>query len=379
MSVTFPFAPQRALFPILQHKAQLSSCSQSALSQPVADAVHEYMASWQELGMHWSGWAVALDDAKAEFARLIHAPSQDIAVMSCVSDLASSFGNSLDFSGERNGIVLGEVDFPSLGHVWLAQQQRGAQVEFVGADAQSRIDLSSYEAAITGRTQLVMASQVSYSNGQLQDIAAIAKLAHARGALLLVDAYQSAGAMQIDVVRDDIDVLVCGAQKYLLGCPGIAFMYVRRDIAQRLRPPNTGWFGRVNPFAFDIHQLDYADGARRFETGTPPYITAMAARAALRLLNSLDMADIEHHIEHLSEVALQAAREHGLSVASPLDPKKKGSTTAIYVNDSAAVEKRMAAHGFIVSARGPVIRFAPHFYNTADEVARAMAKLSRCL
>ncbi len=378
MNVAFPFVEQRALFPILQHKAQLSSCSQSALSQPVADAIREYMASWQELGMHWGGWAAALDEAKAEFARLIHAEAQDIAVMSCVSDLASSFGNSLDFGGQRNGIVLGEVDFPSLGHVWLAQQQRGAKLEFVGDDAQSRIDLSSYEAAITGRTQLVMVSQVSYSNGQLQDIAALAKLAHAQGALLFVDAYQSAGAMQIDVVRDDIDVLVSGAQKYLLGCPGIAFMYVRRDIAQRLRPPNTGWFGRVNPFAFDIHLLDYADGARRFETGTPPYIAAMAARAALRLINSLDMAQIERHIGHLSEVALQAAREHGLSVASPLDPMQKGSTTAVFVDDSAAVEKSMAAHGFIVSARGPVIRVAPHFYNTADEVARAMAMLSRC-
>ena len=375
----FPFESQRALFPILAHKAQLSSCSQSALSRPVADAISEYMASWQDLGMNWGGWAVALDEAKADFARLINAPVQDIAVMSCISDLASSFGNSLDFSGTRNGIVLGEVDFPSLGHVWLAQQERGAVATFVGRDAQSRIDLERYEQAITNRTLLVMVSQVAYSNGQLQDVAAIARLAHAQGAMLFVDAYQSVGAMRIDVVRDQIDVLVCGAQKYLLGCPGIAFMYVRRDIAQRLRPPNTGWFGRVNPFAFDIHQLDYADGARRFDTGTPPYINAVVARAALALLNSLDMALVEAYIEHLSEVALGTARELGLRVASPLDPKMKGSTTAIYVDDSAAVEKRMATKGFIVSARGPVIRVAPHFYNTADEVARAIAQLPQCM
>jgi selenocysteine lyase/cysteine desulfurase len=379
MSVDFLFAAQRALFPILRTKAQLSSCSQSALSQPVAEAVNEYMASWQESGMHWGGWATALDDAKAEFARLIHAEVLDIAVMSCVSDLASSFANSLDFSAERNGIVLGEVDFPSLGHVWLAQQARGAHATFVGKDAQSRIDLASYEAAVSEHTRLVTVSQVSYSNGQLQDIGAIAKLAHAKGAWLFVDAYQSAGAMQIDVVRDEIDVLVSGAQKYLLGCPGIAFMYVRRDIARQLRPLNTGWFGRIDPFAFDIHELDYADGARRFDTGTPPYINAMAARAALRLLNSLDMAQIERHIEHLSDVALQEARERGLRIASPMDPKMKGSTTALYVDDSAAVEKRMAAKGFIVSARGPVIRIAPHFYNTADEVARAVRAVPDCL
>ena len=375
--MTFPFEAQRALFPILAHKAQLSSCSQSALATPVADAIARYMASWQEQGMHWVGWGVALDQAKAEFARLIGAESGDIAAMSCVSDLASSVGHCLDFGGERNGIVLGEIDFPSLGHVWLAQQARGAKVTFVAGEGASPIALDDYARVIDQRTRLVSVSHVSYSNGFSQDIGAIAALARASGAVLLVDAYQSVGAIQIDVVRDQIDMLVCGAQKYLLGCPGIAFMYVRRELAQQMKPANTGWFGRVNPFAFDIRLLDYADGARRFDTGTPPYINAAAAGAGMALLNSLDMAAVESHIEHLSEVALQAAREHGLRIASPLDPKRKGSNTAVYVDDSAAVEKRMAGAGFIVSARGPVIRIAPHFYNTAQEVARAMAALAK--
>ena len=375
----FSFDAQRALFPILARQAQLSSCSQSALSTPVSEAITRYMASWRDLGMHWGGWAVVLDQAKAEFARLIGADSGDIAVMSCVSDLASSLGNCLDFAQQRNGIVLGEIDFPSLGHVWLAQQSRGAQVSFVGADGQGAIALEDYQRAITEQTRLVSVSHVSYSNGFKQDIGAITALAHAQGALVFVDAYQSVGAMAIDVMRDNIDVLVCGAQKYLLGCPGIAFMYVRRDLAQRLQPANTGWFGRVNPFAFDIRQLDYADGARRFDTGTPPYINAAAANAGMALLNSLDMAAVESHIEHLSAVALQAAKNHGLRIASPLDPKRKGSNTAIYVNDSAAVEKKMAAAGFIVSARGAVIRVAPHFYNTEQEVAGAMAALARLI
>lgn len=327
--------------------------------------------------MHWVGWGVALDQAKAEFARLIGAESGDIAAMSCVSDLASSVGNCLDFGGEKNGIVLGEIDFPSLGHVWLAQQTRGASVTFVAGDGASAIALDDYARVIDQRTRLVSVSHVSYSNGFRQDIGAIAVLARASDAVLLVDAYQSVGAMQIDVVRDQIDILVCGAQKYLLGCPGIAFMYVRRELAQQMKPANTGWFGRVNPFAFDIRLLDYADGARRFDTGTPPYINAAAAGAGMALLNSLDMAAVESHIEYLSEVALQAAREHGLRIASPLDPKRKGSNTAVYVDDSAAVEKRMAGAGFIVSARGPVIRIAPHFYNTAQEVARAMAALAK--
>ncbi len=341
--------------------------------------MQRYMASWLEKGMDWVSWGVALDQAKAEFAKLIGADASDIAAMSCVSDLASSVGNCLQFDAERNGIVLGEIDFPSLGHVWLAQQSRGAQVSFVQGDTQGCIALEEYDNMITERTRLVSLSHVSYATGSRQDIAAVAAMARAKGALVFLDAYQSVGAMQIDVQCDGIDMLVCGAQKYLLGCPGIAFMYVRRDLAQQLRPSNTGWFGRVNPFAFDIHALDYADGARRFDTGTPAYINAAAANAGMALLNSLDMETVEAHIEHLSAVAIQAAKEHGLRIASPLDPKRKGSNTAIYVDDSSAVEKKMAEAGFVVSARGSVIRVAPHFYNTEAEVAGAMAALAKLI
>nr|WP_316642123.1 aminotransferase class V-fold PLP-dependent enzyme [uncultured Roseateles sp.] len=377
--MSFPFAAERALFPILRHRAQLSSCSQSALSTPVAEAMAGYMAGWQEQGMNWVGWGQALDQAKAEFARLIGAEAADIAAMSCVSDLASSIGNCLSFDAERDGIVLGEIDFPSMGHVWLAQQGRGAQVRFVGRPGQATIALEDYEAVIDARTRLVSVSQVSYLNGFRQDIAAIARLAHAQGALLFVDAYQSVGAMAIDVLRDDIDLLVCGAQKFLLGCPGIAFMYVRRGLAQSLKPANTGWFGRVNPFAFDIHRLDYADGARRFDTGTPPYINAVAANAGMALLNRVGVARVEAHIEQLSGVALQVAGDLGLPIASPREVKLKGSNTAIFVDDSAAVERRMAERGFVVSARGPVVRVAPHFYNTEQEVEAAMVALAGCL
>jgi selenocysteine lyase/cysteine desulfurase len=375
----FPFEAQRALFPILARKVQLSSCSQSALSTPVTEAIARYMASWSEKGMDWGGWATVLDQAKAEFGRLIHADAADIAVMSCVSDLASSVGNCLQFDAERNGIVLGEIDFPSLGHVWLAQQARGASVQFAQPDAGGEIALEDYARLINDRTRLVSVSQVSYSNGFRQDIAAIGQLARAQGALFFVDAYQSAGAMQIDVQRDGIDMLACGAQKYLLGCPGIAFMYVRREVAEQLKPVNTGWFGRVNPFAFDIRTLDYAQGARRFDTGTPPYINGVAACAGMALLNAVDMAAIEAHIEHLSAVVRDEADRLGLPNASPRDPRRKGSNTAIRVADSAAVERHMAEAGFIVSARGDLIRIAPHFYNTEQDVAGAVAALARVL
>ena len=373
----FKYAEQRALFPILQKKAQLSSCSQSALSQSVMAATAEYNRSWLEKGMDWIGWMETVHAAKAEFAQLVHADVADIAVLSCVSDVASSIGSALEFKPDRAGILVGEIDFPSLGHVWLAHEKRGAKVSFLQANVHHGIELQAYHDAINDSTCLVSVSHASYHNGYIQDIAAIAAIAHQHGAIVFVDAYQSAGSMQIDVQRDDIDILTSGAQKFMLGCPGIAFAYIRRDLANRLRPSNTGWFGRVNPFAFDIRGLDYAEGAARFDTGTPPMINAYAARAGMQMLNALDMREVEDYLRHLSAVALSEVKRQGMRSASPSDLTIKGPSTAIYVNNSQEVEKKMAQAGFIVSARNDVIRIAPHFYNTEEEVTAAVRELAR--
>ena len=375
--MNFPFAAQRSLFPILQRKIQLSSCSQSALCTPVADALDAYARSWREHGMDWIGWMEVVNAAKAEFGRLIGADADDIAVLSSVSDIASSLASALDFPATRNRIVVAEIDFPSIGHVWLAQQQRGAQVVFADAQPGQVVEPDRYAALIDERTRLVSVSHVSYYNGFTQDIGAIARATRRHGALLFVDAYQSAGAVQIDVKRDGIDMLASGAQKYLLGCPGLAFLYVRRDLVPALEPRNTGWFGRVNPFAFDIRTLDYAPSARRFDTGTPPMINAYAAHAGLKLLNSLDGALVEQYLRHLSSVAIEEARALGLSVASPTDLRVKASNTAIRVPDATALEARMAEAGYIVSARNDVVRIAPHFYNTAEDITGAMRTLAK--
>lgn len=372
-----PFEAQRALFPILSRQVQLSSCSQSALATPVAAAVQAYLDSWRDQGMDWPGWMQAVNEARAGFARLINAAPQDVAVMGSVSDIASSVGSALPFTPDRPRIVVGEIDFPSMGHVWLAHEQRGAQVVFVPSADGCHVEPQDYAAAVDERTALVSVSHVAYANGFRQDLGTLATLAHAHGALLFVDAYQSVGAVQIDVQRDAVDILASGAQKFMLGCPGIAFVYVRPGVAQRLRPSNTGWFGRVNPFAFDIHQLDYADGAARLNTGTPPMVNAFAARAATALLADVGLAAIEPWLQHLSEVALAEAARLKLRVASPTQLRRKAATTALRVGPQASqVERQMAARGYVVSARNDLIRVAPHFYNTEEDVVGALRTLA---
>ncbi|MDM0069396.1 aminotransferase class V-fold PLP-dependent enzyme [Variovorax sp. J31P207] len=372
-----PFSSYRKLFPILDNAVQLSSCSQSALSLPVRQAIDEYLDVWVRRGADWGYWMDQVALARAEFARMIHANAEDIAVLGSVSDAASAIASALRFDAGRPEVVTSTLDFPSICHVWLAQQPRGARVRLVEAEAGRTDTTQRIAAAINDRTALASVSQACFYDGQIVDIAATGRAARAQGAIQFVDAYQSAGSIAIDVRAQEVDILAAGAQKYLLGIPGIAFLYVRPALARQLVPTVTGWFGRVNPFAFDPAQLDFADSATRFNTGTPPMMCASVARASMALLNEIGVPAIEAYLQQLSAVAIEEAARLDLEVASPLDPAAKGANTAIRIADAAAVEARMLQSGYVVSARNDVIRIAPHFYNTADDVVGALRELAR--
>lgn len=374
-----PFKEQRKLFPTLTKTVHLSSCSQSAISLPVKEAINSYLESWTENGMDWMGWMERVQDAKNEFAALINAEPDEIAVLSSVSDAASAFASSLSFTSERNKVVTTDIDFPCIGHVWLSHEKRNAQVTFLPAEEDQTILVQSYEKTIDSSTLVTSVPHVSYYNGFKQNLKPLSSLAHSKGSYLFVDAYQSAGSVSIDVKDSNVDALVAGAQKFLLGIPGIAFMYIKKELANQLEPLTTGWFSRQNPFAFTNQILDYADGARRFDTGTPPMINAYASHAGLSLLNDIGVKRIETYLEHLSKVCLETAQKHRLEIASPLDIEQKGSTTAIRVKNAVYLEGHLKSQGIIVSARNDVLRIAPHFYNTEEEIVQTIEAIAHAL
>lgn len=372
------FANHREYFPILKEQIQLSSCSQSAVSIQVKKAIEEYVTGWQADGMNWDKWMERVAQAKDSFSKLINASPDEIAILSSVSDATSTVATALDFSTERNKIVTTELDFPSIGHVWLAQGKRGAKVSFIPA-VDHEISLEAYEQYVDQQTLVTSIAPVSFYNGFQQDVKKIASIVHSRGSYLFVDAYQAAGSVQIDVKDMDIDFLSTGSQKFMLGTPGIAFLYVRKELAEQLTPVTTGWFGRINPFAFDGQTLDFAPGARRFDTGTPPMINAYVAHAGLVMLNDLGVDNIESYLKHLSSVAIEYAQEKGLRIASPLDLSKKAANTAIHIENASHMELLLRAEGIIVSARNDVIRIAPHFYNTEADIRTALDKIAHLL
>jgi selenocysteine lyase/cysteine desulfurase len=370
----YDIAAWRRRIPLLATHIPLNNCSQAPQTDTTRAAAQRYLDSWNTTGMDWDAWLDEVRLAKAAFASLIRASVDDIAVFSSVSEATSAVASALDFSSRRR-VVVSDIEFPTAGHVWLAQERRGAQVHWVQERA-GTIDAADYDTAITSDTAIVAACHGYYLNGFTQDIGSIVRQAHAAGALVFCDAYQTLGTCPIDVRATGVDFLASGCLKYLMGIPGIAFLYVRSDIAESLRPTLTGWFGRVNPFSFDARSLDWPAGASRFDSGTPPIINAYIGRAGMEIIASIGADRIQAWHRVLGGRLRDGGRDRGLTLHGTTDISRKTANTAFVVDNSHAIEREMRARGVVVAARGPVIRLAPHFYNTEADVDRALDVLA---
>lgn len=365
-------------FPILKDIIHVGNCSQSPQAKRVRKAIDRYLENWLTVGMDWDYWVEETIKAKHEFAKLINADPEEIAVSTSVSEATASIASSLNFYKNKKKIVTTEADFPTIGHIWLAHQKYGYKVDFVPVK-NGEIDLNDYEKYIDEDTVLTSVTHVYYQNGFRQDIEKIADIVHRRGSMIYVDAYQSLGTIKVDVKKMKIDMLSSGNLKYLLGIPGVAFLYVSKEVIPYLKPAVTGWFGQENPFSFQIRYLDYAGDARRFDTGTPPVMASFAARAGMEIINEVGPEKIQERIEALSDYTINAALSRGLEVTSPHDPKKKGATTSIKVDDPHKVEELLKKNKIIASARGDVIRIAPHFFTEKKDIDAVIEALKEII
>lgn len=365
----------RRRIPILASFIPMNNCSQAPQTDLTRAAAERYLESWNGDGMDWDSWVGEAQAAKQEFARLVNASVDEIAMFSCVSEAASAVASSIPFPSRRDKVVVTEAEFPTIGHVWLAQEKRGARVSWVPV-RDGRIELHDYDRLIDGSTSIVSATHGYFLNGFMQDVSAIAAESHSRGAKLFIDAYQTAGTTPIDVKAMDVDFLAAGNLKFLMGVPGVAFLYVRKELVDLLTPTLTGWFGRENPFAFDVKGLDWSRTASRFDTGTPPIINAYIARAGMQIINDVGPQAIRSWLETLGQRLIDGGDARGLTLHGTRDMSHKTSTTAFVVGDSHAVEAAMRERGVIASARGPVIRLAPHFYSTIEDVDTALDVLA---
>ena len=364
----------RSRFPIFARRIYVNSCSQGALSTDVEAAIHAYVQSWHDGGSPWELWVQKAEELRTAFAASIGADRDEIAVMPSASGGINAVASALDFGGTRSGVAMGEFEFPTMAQVWLAQQRRGAMVRWARA-AGDRLEVDAYAAVVDDRTLIVPATHVCFRNGHRTDIAALTTLCHDRGAYVFLDDYQRTGSAPIDVHALGIDFMVTGCLKYLLAEAGVGFLYVRRDLIERFEPTVTGWFGRINPFAFRIDAIDWPSSASRFESGTPPVPNAYAALGGLSLLDRIGYDVVGRHVDRLVGRYRQAALDRGFVVRTPAETARRGPLVVVQSVDAPALVARLAARGIIASCRGNGLRVSFHAYNNDADVDAVVAAL----
>jgi selenocysteine lyase/cysteine desulfurase len=363
----------RSRFRIFHRKIYLNSCSQGALSDAVQAGLEDYIASWHEQGSPWETWVDHYEAARTAFAQFINASPDEVAIVTSASAGINSIASALSFR-ERNKVVMGEFEFPTMGHVWLAQRARGADVQFVSAEG-NRIPSVNYEKMIDHNTVIVPLTHVCFKNGFRSHVGAITQMAHRAGALVMLDDYQDCGTRPVDVKTMDLDFYVTGTLKYLLGPPGLAFMYVRKDLISTLVPTVTGWFAQSNPFAFDPRNIDLSPTARRFESGSPSVPNVYAAMPGFQMLQEIGMENVATHIRTLTQSLLNSALDMGIRVKTPSD--SAGPLVVLQSSDANLLVQKLAESDIIASSRHDGLRLAFHVYNTLDDVNAVMEVLRK--
>lgn len=367
----------RGRFPIFKRKVYVNSCSQGALSDSVRAAYQRYLDDWDERGAPWEYWVELMEAAREEFAGLIGADGDEVAVTTSVSAGVSALASAFRFDQGRDTIVVSNFEFPTIGQIWHAQELRGARVVHVPAEPDGTIPLERFEAAVDERTALVAVTAVCFRNGSRIDVEGVTRLAHQRGARVLLDAYQAVGALPIDVRALEVDFLAAGVLKYLLGSAGLAFLYCRAEHVKELVPTATGWFADADIFQMDIHDYSPSPTARRFEAGTPPVPNIYAGIAGIRLMREIGVAATAEHVRGLNDLLLEGLDELGARVVTPRDPARRGPLIAVESSDVHALVEALAADEIVTSSRDANLRISPHCYNSTEDIRALLDSLAR--
>jgi selenocysteine lyase/cysteine desulfurase len=366
----------REIFPITQNKVFLNHASQSPLPKPVAEVMQRYIYESSNFGDFSLEWH---DGGKPFFAELIGASKEEIALVENTSMGLNMVANMLEYPCEAN-VVTTDLEYPSVVYPYL-KKKWSLKVRYV-KNVNGKLLLEDFEKAVDDQTVVVAVSHVEYVNGFRNDLKALAEIAHRHGAFLVVDAIQSAGAIPIDVRRDDVDFLAAACYKWLLGPCGAGYLYVRKNLIKELEPSFIGWAG-VKQKVFetidfwDIWHLNFPEDASKFQVGSPSFISFVGAIEALKLLLRTGISEVEKRILDLTDLLIEKVKELGMKLQTPEDRKYRSGIVNFKMANPDELVKRLSEKGFVVSARSHGIRVSPHFYNTEEEINRFINELKR--
>ncbi len=339
-------------------------------------AYEQYLADWDEKGAPWEYWVERQEAARGAFAGLINVGPDEIAVTTSLSAGVSALASGLRFT-KRSKVVITDWEFPTIGQIWHAQEARGARVTHVSAADDGTIPLEHFERAIDDDTLIVALTHVCYRNGAMLDVPAVVELAHQRGALVLLDAFQAIGSLPVDVAELGVDFLGAGVLKYLLGSAGLGFFYCRRDLVERVWPTQTGWFADENIFAMDHTDYSPARTAARFQSGTPPVPSIYAGIAGIELMQEIGIAETREHVQNLNAHLLEGLDELQAKVVTPRAPERRGALMCVKSTDANTLVAALGEEGIVTSERDNNLRISAHCYNTGEDIDTVLAALQR--
>ena len=370
----------RSEFPILQRKTYLNSCSLGALSNRSMQGLAQFMEMWNEWGAHawYEIWMGEIAKARQKCAGIIGAQLHEVAIAPSVSVALSSIASALDYS-KRNNVVMADMDFPTLAYQWLVKQRIGVECRFVESPDRIYTPPELFEREVDDKTALVATSRVFYTSGYIQDIRSVADIAHKHGAYMLVDDYQGTGQIPINVNAMDVDFLVTGTLKWLMGGPGLAFVYIREGLISQLQPTIAGWFGHSEQFQFKTREFDFRPDATRVEMGTPAVAAIYAANGGLDIVQEISVEQICERTRYLTNDLIAQAREHGWKVRAPLEPEQRSSIVMLEIEQPEEVVKALVARNIITDSRPGLLRASPYFYNTIEENALVIGAIAEIL
>jgi kynureninase len=373
-----PLLAWRAEFPILESTTYMISNSLGAMPRGVYDALREYADAWATRGVRaWDeGWWELGAEVGDLLGGLLGAAPGTISMLPNVTLAEAVVLSCFDLDGSRRKIVYEELNFPSVRYFYQELRARGAEITVVPSRDGIGIELEDLLDAIDERTLLVPVSHVIYRSAFVQDAAAIAERAARVGAHVVLDVYQSAGTVPVDLGALGVSFAVGGSIKWLCGGPGAGYLYVRPDLAPRLTPRLTGWMAHARPFAFEP-ELARREDAYRFLNGTPSIANLYIARVGYRILRQVGVAAVRAKSRRQTALLIRLADELGLPIRTPRDPERRGGTVSVDVFDGARVARELNRRDVVVDYRpGAGVRLSPHFYSTDEECERALRELA---
>lgn len=370
-------------FPALQDYTYLNSASISIMALPARLAMEEFSRRILHVGtvsLDEEAEVLALEGARERAARLINAPGDQVAITTSASEALGQLAWGLK---PRGNIVSIDIEFPSVVYPWFrVGKETGAEVRLVRRwDAPAGLCLDDVAELVDNRTSVICVSHVQYATGHRFDLEALAELAHRHGAIFVVDATQSAGVVPIDVTASGVDALVSASYKWLCGPFGAAVMYLSGPLMDRLDPVFVGWRGTADMWNFDATRLTYAPSMRRYEYSTMSYASGYGLSQALEYLENLSMEQVLAHSLDLTDRLIEGLDRRGAELLTPRAPEERaGIVTARFPGrDGEQVAAELNRRGVIVSPRFGSTRFSPHFFNNADDIARALEVLDQVL